>query len=54
MSIEQEIVTNTKATMSMEGLPLPEDSVRRIASYLKGKSTLEESVDDLLKKYKAA
>lgn len=53
MSTEQEIVANTKATMVMAGLPLPGDSVRRIESYLNGKSSLEESVEDLLKRYRA-
>ncbi len=53
-STEQEIVANTKATMAMAGLPLPEDSVRRIESYLDGKSPLEESVDNLLERYKAS
>lgn len=54
MSAEQEIVANTKATMVMAGLPLPEDSVRRIESYMNGKSTLAESIDDLLERYKVA
>lgn len=40
--------------MAMAGLPLPEDSVRRIESYLDGKSPLEESVDNLLERYKAS
>jgi len=53
MSTEQEIVANTKATMSIKGLSLSEDSARRIESYLKGNSSLEESVEDLLKRYKA-
>lgn len=52
-STEQEIVANTKATMSIKGLSLSEDSARRIESYLKGNSSLEESVEDLLKRYKA-
>lgn len=53
MSTKQEIVANTKATMVMAGLTLPEDSVRRIESYMNGKSSLEEGVEDLLKRYKA-
>ena len=54
MSENEEIVENTKATMDMEGLPLPDDSVRRIESYLDGERSLEQSIDELLKKYKVA
>ena len=54
MSENEEIVENTKATMDMEGLPLPDDSVRRIESYLDGERSLEQSIGELLKKYKVA
>ncbi|MEE8723259.1 MAG: antitoxin VbhA family protein [Atopobiaceae bacterium] len=54
VSENEEIVENTKATMDMEGLPLPDDSVRRIEAYLDGERSLEQSIDELLKKYKVA
>ena len=54
VSENEEIVENTRATMDMEGLPLPDDSVRRIESYLDGELSLEQSIDELLKKYKVA
>lgn len=54
MSENEEIVENTKATMDMEGLPLPDDAVRRIEFYLDGERSLEQSIDELLKKYRVA
>lgn len=54
VSENEEIVENTKATMDMEGLPLPDDSVRRIESYLDGERSLEQSIGELLEKYRVA
>lgn len=51
---KEEIVENTKATMAMENLPLPKESVRRLEAYLGGKRTLDQSVKDLMAKYKVA
>lgn len=48
MSQNEEIVENNKATMAMEGLPLPDESVRRIESHLDGERLLRSA--RLLKK----
>lgn len=53
MSENEEIVENTKATMGMEGLPLPDGTVRRIESYLDGERSLEQSIGDLLDGWRA-
>lgn len=53
MNINDRIIDNINATMSMEDMPLLKEDKERIRACLEGKVSYEDAVQKLIEEYKA-